>query len=298
MKITKYERFIIYPLLLGLLVLFAFYDLNITHALYNSNVIIGRIGELLAELPFSLVAVYASILLFRVRNKDTKAKNIGFGILFMFFAIGFSIYSGGRVISYSPNYGWSTALRWVLAVIFALFNFLLPGFLAMKTPIKDSGKVFAFALFVVIMWFAILLLMNVLKFFWHRPRWRYIVTLEGDPDSYFVPVYILGCNGSLHTNYASFPSGHTMNAIGVISVSLIGSIIPSLEKKGLYIRIGCYIWTILSALTRIIVGAHFASDVTGGFLFGFLLFDLMSTFFYPFLEKKLAKNVVESTTNA
>ncbi len=298
MKITKYERFIIYPLLLGLLVLFAFFDLDITHALYGSNMIVGRIGELFVEFPFQLVAVYAAVLLFRARPKDTKAKNIGFGVLFMFFAIGFSIYSGGRIISYTPNYGWPTYLRWIVAVIFALGNFLLSGFLALKTPIEDNKKIITYGTFVICMWFAVLILMNVLKFFWHRPRWRYILTLEGDPDSYFVPFYLLGCNGTLSTNYASFPSGHTMNALGVVSISLIGYLIPYWKNKGLLLRIICYVWTILSGTTRIIVGAHFASDVTGGFLFCFLLFDLMSTFFFPFLEKKFTKNAIETSTNA
>lgn len=298
MKITKYERIIIYPLLVCLLVLFAFFDLNITHTLYGSNMVIGRIGELLVEFPFQLVAVYAAILLFRVRPKDTKAKNIGFGILFMFIALGFSIYSGGRIISYTPNYGWETWLRWLLAVLLSSGNFLLSGFLALKTPIEDPKKILTFGTFVLCMWFGVLILMNVLKFFWHRPRWRYIITLEGDPDSYFVPFYILGCNGSLSSNYASFPSGHTMNALGVISISLIGYFLPYWKNKALLLRIICYVWTILSGTTRIIVGAHFASDVTGGFLFCFLFFDLMSTFFYPYLDKKFHKNTIESATTA
>ncbi len=298
MKITKYERFIIYPLLLGLLVLFAFFDLDITHTLYNSNMVIARIGELIAEYPFQLIGVYASILLFRIRSKDTKAKNIGFGILFMFFAIGLSIYSGGRVISYTPNYGWNTIVRWIVAAVFALVNFFLPGFLAYKTPINDRKKILAFGIFVIVMWFLILIMMNALKFFWHRPRWRYIITLEGDPDSYFVPVYHLNCNGTLSSNYASFPSGHTMNAISVICISLLGYVLPSWESSALRLRIISYIWAILSALTRIMAGAHFATDVTGGFFFGFLFFDLMSTFFLPFLEKKIVKKQEKTSINA
>ncbi len=298
MKITKYERFIIYPVLIALLIVFAFFDLNITYVLYNTNVTIGRIGELIAELPFQIVSVYAATLLFRVRAKDSKAKNIGFGILFMFFAIGLSVYSGGRIVSYTPDYAWPTWLRWVLAAIFALGNFALSSFLAYKTPIEDRGKILTFGTFVIIMWFLVLLTMNVLKFFWHRPRWRYIITLDGNPDSYFVPFYQLNCDGTLSTNYASFPSGHTMNAISVVCISLIGYILPSWRSSALRLRIISYIWAILTAVTRVMVGAHFASDVTGGFLIGFLIFDLMSTFFFAFLEKKFVKNVKKTTTNA
>lgn len=287
MKITKIERFIIYPILVGLLILFAFFDLNITHALYNPTSIYGRIGENLAEMPFQLLCVFACCLLFKYRNKSSKLMNILWGALFLFLALFFSGYSGGRLISYSKNYGWSKALRWTLAVGISILHFVIGGVCAYFAKIENPRKAVAFSLFVLIMWVGSFFMMNIFKFFWHRPRWRYIVTLEGNPDQYFVPVYILGCNGNLSSNFASFPSGHTINAIGVISVSLLGYILPKFDKSSFLLRLFAYIWAILCAISRIIVGAHFATDVTAGFLLGFLLFDLMSTFFYPFFMKKV-----------
>ncbi len=298
MKITKYERIIIYPCLVGLFVLFAFFDLNITHALYDPNNVFGRMGEILAEEPFQLLAVFASLILFKYRDKTSKARNITFGILYMLLAIFLAGYAGGRVVSYSDNYGWSTVMRWSLAVPFGAFTFILPALIVHFCQIKNQRKAIVFSLFVLIMFVASFLMMNILKFFWHRPRWRYIVTLEGDYDQYFVPVYILGCNGSLSTNYASFPSGHTINAIGVISLSLLGAFLPKYDKAGLLLRILAYIWAVLCAFSRIIRGAHFATDVTAGFLLGFFLFDLMSSFFYPFLENKILNYKQKSSAEA
>ncbi len=298
MKITKYERFIIYPILVGLLVLFAFFDLNITHALYDPNNVFGKIGELIAEAPFSIVGAFACLMLFKLRDKSTKARNIGFGILYMFLAIFMAGYNGGRIVSYTDNYGWSKALRWGLAVGFGLFSFILPTILAYICKAEDERKMIAFSLFILIMWVGTFVIMNVLKFFWHRPRWRYIVTLEGDPDQYFVPVYKLGCNGTLSTNYASFPSGHTLNAIGIISLSLIGYALPKFDKSSLLLRCSAYLWAILCAISRVIRGAHFSTDVTAGFFFGFLFFDLMSTFFYQFFEKKIINFKEKTSINA
>lgn len=293
MKITKIERFIIYPILIGLLVLFAFFDLDITHSLYNPESIFGRLGENLAEAPFQMLCVFACLLLFKTRNKSSKGLDIGLGILFMTLAIIFAGYSGGRVISYTKRYGWDASLQWPLAIAFGLFNFVVPALFAWKAKIEDRNKAIAISLFIVIMWILSFVLMNALKFLWHRPRWRYLVTTE-DPDAGFVPFYILGCNGGFESNYASFPSGHTINAIGVISISLLGYCFPSLDKSAFPLRLFAYVWAILCAISRIIMGAHFASDVTAGFFVGFLLFDLMSTFFLPFFVKKTNEIISKS----
>lgn len=287
MKITKIERFIVYPILIGLLILFAFFDLNITHALYNPTSIFGRTMENLAEMPFQLLCVFACCLLFKYRDKTSKFTNIVWGIFFILFAIFFSGYSGGRLISYSKSYGWDKALRWGLAIGISVLHFVIGAVCAYFIKTDNPRKAVAFSLFVLMMWILSFLMMNGFKFLWHRPRWRYIVTLEGDPDQYFVPVYILGCNGDLSSNFASFPSGHTINAIGVISISLLGYAFPQFDKSSFFLRLFAYIWAILCAISRIIVGAHFATDVTAGFLLGFLLFDLMSTFFFPFFMQKV-----------
>lgn len=287
MKITKIERFIIYPVLVGLVVLFAFFDLDITHALYNPDNIFGKIGECIAEAPFNILAAYACLMLFKTRDKEIKGRNIGFGILYMVLAIFFAGYNGGRIISYTPNYGMSTWLRWLLAVVAALFSFGLAYLLAWKTKIEDRKKIVAVCLFIVLLWVATLLTMNFFKFIWHRPRWRYIVTLDGDPDQYFQPIYVIGCNGTLSSNYASFPSGHTLNAIGVISICLLCYCIPSFKNVGLPLRLFAYLWAILCALSRVIRGAHFSTDVTSGFLLGFLMFDLFSAFLFPFFARKV-----------
>ena len=291
MKLHKLERFIVYPFLVGLLVLFAFYDLPIMQNLYDPTNVFGRLGENVSEIPLHLLGVYASFLLFKTRNKEVKWKNILFGIIYIVLAVFYAGYGGALIRDYTKaaTYGFPGWLPWVLAVVVGLGYFGLGFFAAWKTPITKRENVMAWALFVVIIYAAMFVTMNVFKFIWHRPRWRYLVTLEGDPASMFVPVYHLGMTGGFSNNYASFPSGHTMNALALIVFSLFGYVDEKFESSAFLIRLFAYVWAVLCAISRIIMGAHFASDVTAGFLLGFLVYDLMSTFLFPALLNKFQK---------
>ncbi|MCH3909235.1 MAG: hypothetical protein LKE31_02540 [Bacilli bacterium] len=57
MKLSKWERFFIYPILGILLIVFAFYDLDIMKSLYDPTNVVGRIGELIGEMPTQLLGV-------------------------------------------------------------------------------------------------------------------------------------------------------------------------------------------------------------------------------------------------
>jgi hypothetical protein len=57
MKISKWERFILYPLAAVLLTIFAFYDLPIMQTLFDTHNVFGRMGELGGEIPLQLLGV-------------------------------------------------------------------------------------------------------------------------------------------------------------------------------------------------------------------------------------------------
>ncbi len=295
MKLCKWERFFIYPILGILLIVFAFYDLDIMKSLYDPTNMVGRIGELIGEMPTQLLGVYASLLLFRFRDKSTKARNIIYGIVFMVLAVFFAGYGGGQIWKYLQNdtYGFGNHV-WILFPIAAAY-LLVGGLLAFLPKYQHQEKIVAFGLFFIAMYVGIIILMNVFKFIWYRPRWRYLYPLYGDEaSSYFAPWYLPNCHWKFSDSYASFPSGHTMNALTVIVASLIPSFVDKLKGKEWCFRLFAYLWAIYVAISRTIMGAHFPSDTTAGFLIALVFFDLMVTFFYPFIEKKLNKKGIES----
>jgi len=280
-SINKIERIVLIVLAAALFVVFAFYDLSITQTIYDPSNVFGRTFEFLGEQPLQFFGVVAGALLFRLRDKSTRARSALFGILYVIFAVFFAGYAGGQFFEYAAELG-AGKMYWLFFLI--LSAYLAIGFLiGYRIPVRDRNKTFAYAISVVIFYVAIFFVMTLLKTIWHRPRWRYLVTITDDPASLFKSVWQLNPTWPFEGDYASFPSGHTMNAVGtLVMVPLFVDILEI--KKGFILRVVSYVWAIMVAVSRIFVGAHFASDVTMGFLLGFLIYDLMFTVIYPRVE--------------
>ncbi|QAT63186.1 phosphatase PAP2 family protein [Acidilutibacter cellobiosedens] len=84
----------------------------------------------------------------------------------------------------------------------------------------------------------------------------------------------------------SFPSGHAMNnaSLYVMLILLIWKYDESTSLKIIFSSI-CIILTVLIGWSRIYLGVHYASDILGGWLFGFAL----STFVYFLWNNKLSR---------
>lgn len=65
-----------------------------------------------------------------------------------------------------------------------------------------------------------------------------------------------------------------MNSAGVILLLMFPGFLPALKGKEKAIRIFAYSWCALVGVSRIMMGAHFASDVAVGIMLSFLLFEL------------------------
>ena len=109
-----------------------------------------------------------------------------------------------------------------------------------------------------------LLYTQLIKQLWGRIRFRDLVTDFTDFTPWFQPQGITG-------NY-SFPSGHT--AMGWMLLPIL--ILISDKKNWPYKIIGgvVFIWGVIVALGRIVIGAHYASDVvfsTGGAFITFII---------------------------
>ena len=95
----------------------------------------------------------------------------------------------------------------------------------------------------------------ILKNLWGRARPRDII----DGQAVYTPWYSFGVGGS------SFPSGHaSMSALSPL-VADIADRYNLFKRKGV-LRALCYLFATFTCVSRVIVGAHFVSDVLCGAL--------------------------------
>lgn len=257
-------------LLIGalLMVVFTFTDLAISTALFTKN-LFGRIVEVIGELPFSFFAMFAWVLLFRFRSKKSKAASILTGILFGVFSVLFAAMGGFMTYNYLHEQNAGTP-PWVAAVI-ALALLGAAIYTAWCVPREKSRQAVAFAVTAIVYFIAVIVVMNVMKSFWGRMRIREMT----DPLTQFTPWYVITPRGGFNNAYASFPSGHAMNAAGSILLCQLPTFLPAFAGKERMLKGIALLWVLAVCVSRIIMGAHFASDVTMGVMLSLLLFEII-----------------------
>ncbi|MBN1803581.1 MAG: phosphatase PAP2 family protein [Candidatus Lokiarchaeota archaeon] len=213
-----------------------------------------------------MIAIATSILV-SGHLKEIKKQKIGFlvavliGTIFCFSGIfldNLKMFIAGCIIAIPP-------------IIFAIFTFN-----------KDWRKYFVIALIIgCLALFNTLILANTIKIIWGRVRFYDVLKLG---DTAFTPWYLPNGPSIEHT---SFPSGHTTMAF--IFLPLLIIVKEADWKKLLKISVSILIlaWGIFIAITRVIYGAHYLSDVL--FASGFTV--LFSILLYKFLYLK--KDIIE-----
>lgn len=251
------------------------FDFQISSALVNQKSAFGIFLASYGQAPAMLCVSISGTLLFQMIDKDKKVKMvlcIVFGILLNLLGI--------LGITLDPTLyieGFSVGLSFIIAMILVtLTNVIICKYTkdADKEDIKKVIKVF------LITMFGSLIVINMIKKPWSRPRMRMILE-QG--DAIFQPWWVIGCEmkdtllnlGVKAEEFKSFPSGHTANAACACLLAVLPYIVTSLKGKENTLFLTGFIFTILVAFSRIIMGAHFLSDVTVGMsitlLFEFIL---------------------------
>lgn len=120
-----------------------------------------------------------------------------------------------------------------------------------------------------------LVMVNLIKVRWGRPRMRLVVS---HPEAYFFPWWRQGtalkepllAAGVAADEFKSFPSAHTANAATMLLLGLAPLLQPRLRRYQKALVTFGFVWTAVVALSRILLGAHYLTDTAVGFLIGFL----------------------------
>ncbi len=232
------------------------YDLDISRTVINRGSLYGRAFEVLGEIPavlftsfnFALMALYFS------RCTDFRGKArilavltfIGCGGTAIFTTVKTAKYIYGEmlhplIVLYAVLIGAAIAFVFVMCAVFMSEQTLKKYF---HTATRCA---LAAMLTLVIIW--------ALKLTWGRLRPR-----DGgiaDFTAWYLPQWFTGD--------FSFPSGHTANATVIFSVVYYFRFLGGKAKKFVPLfYTALTVWLALVAFSRVVIGAHFLSDVLFG----------------------------------
>ncbi len=273
------ERKIVYACVLALVaalfVLGGLFDLSLSDAIYEPDNFMARVFESVGCFPpFVIIAATFTVLFFDLDERKSAlllkklvcvACVIGDYLVFGFVASGTYL----EKLLFRALVGLGAA-----AVLTPL------TFLALRNVGEDKRKSLLLVLIFgsIVSVISTLLSCNVLKYIWGRPRYREMVKAGDTSFTAFTNWFHI--NGfSLHGNH-SFPSAHTSAASNLFVFCAVTEVFPYGKSRERRIAFIAALYTFIMAYSRVVIGAHFLSDVTAGFFIGFLTYAVARYFFF------------------
>ncbi|MBD5424507.1 MAG: phosphatase PAP2 family protein [Allobaculum sp.] len=277
-KIRISNVWLLVCLALGLLglILGTFIDLPLDQMLYHPDVFWAQFLAAAGPAPIFWCIGAAGFLIIDVLN-GTSNSIPGWVLGFFLLLIG-PVYMGD---SFVDEMAMDWKMAWVIGLLLSTLPALVYYFLMRHTSRKDKIQCIWILLIVCL---GSLVVVQVAKRLWVRPR--YFVIAETGGEVPFVPWYSI--DRSLKTQFAalyeqehdffrSFPSGHSQS----VTCLFLWALIPVYTQKGNE-NIVMGLALVLSWFTmfsRLVVGAHFLSDISAGYLITFSLFAGCCWFF-------------------
>ena len=229
------------------------YDLDISIALTKYDSYFFEFFDDFGELPIYFGPIIFGAIYFNL-SKKTLYKYLSAGISFLAYLI--------ACVKVIGNLDFSLNLARVLLAIGLAGLFTLATVYAFSRIKKDTlHKIKDIAFLGLVVSLVSFGCVQLLKNVWGRVRFR---DLSYDYSEFTNLFTINGLNGN-----HSFPSGHTNAGTSVLLIALL---VPRFSNKKwlkCLVAILCFVYIATLAVSRIVVSAHYASDVLFGFLVGF-----------------------------
>ncbi len=250
------------------------FDFQISSAIYDpiNTSFFGIIMSGICELPVCFALALGGSLLIIGRNKENKTYvvlSFIFGIIAMVVGAYYVYDTFLDIAKFSSTQNYELLIR-ILGIVFALLFVGVTVLLSFKFTknYEDKKKLFICGFYLLIIVCLVAALATGFKYLWSRPRPRYIF-IEENPEDLFHPLWILNPFKALKDgdNFKSFPSGHTTYAsLEMFVLPLLGFLFNKDKKINIILFYIGLLWALLAALSRIVAGAHFLSDVSFGLI--------------------------------
>ncbi len=247
-----------------LAIVFAFTDLQISQGVFNPDASWARLFEAYGQIPGTLVAFGCGVILLRLYKVEKKFGSI-LGLIGLYLVTFLAIFMGLMdAFGAQEKAHLNMPLILVLALILLVLGRVVLGRIPTEklAQFKPDAKVGLTLIFV-----AAILTVWAFKIPWGR--WTYRDMIAEGNLSLYTPWYLpQGNNG-----HNSFFSGHAAFMFSVLPIILFFK----KQTTGRTVAIAlALLWGITGAVSRVVLGAHFASDVlfgSGETVLWFLLFS-------------------------
>ena len=273
-KIYKKEIIFFYICAAISLIAASFADLKIDIFLNSPSNLIANWFEQTGEMPSSLLITVAMAFIMKCANprwmKIVAAVCCVAGGGYFGYWLGGNLFAGNE---FQDAYGVIFGVGFAITVIFVMHFITIPESARKPLLIIAFVGLGAGALGTV--------LTESIKTIWGRVRFR---SMEA-PYSDFTPWFKINGNNGNH----SFPSGHTAGAGVSYQLMLLPFVSKKCREHKTALFVTAFVFTSIVALTRIVVGAHYLSDVAVGGTISFTC-TLIGIAFYEKFSGRLGVN--------
>lgn len=234
--------------------LFESSDLWISINLYNPNAYWAIFLEKFGELP-GLLVILTGIHIYIVTLKaSSNIKTILFTGFLLTTASLLLVYISW-LLSYAFTNDWIffNGNRNYIFLASIILNILISVLFRKRYKFSKKAVLFSRLSFKMFL-YGNLIFVTLLKIFWGRVRFRDLAEGYSNFTTWYIP------NGI--TGNQSFPSGHA--AMAFMMLALFVFVSDKSYLKRIIFKSLILIWAIVVCLSRVIIGAHFASDVLFG----------------------------------
>ncbi|MTK11828.1 MAG: phosphatase PAP2 family protein, partial [Clostridiaceae bacterium] len=144
--------------------------------------------------------------------------------------------------------------------------------IAKKYSITNRNELRNAAIVGVLTFVFVLITINSIKYVWGRERYRHMIA-EGSFNRF--SMWFIPHGPASGDDFMSFPSGHSANSAVMIWITLIPTFADSMKNKKNWLLLFAVVWMIMVTTSRVIIGAHFASDVTMGATISLIIFTVL-----------------------
>lgn len=252
----KIRVFFPYIIVIIMLITGTFFDYQIDAFLYDPTNLFGIFFEEIILIPFMLLLPLTMALLYRVHRH----------ICYLLLQIAFSVY----IVHFNFQYFIDIELQTLLIIPISLLIIAICSIFVKCFDIYTLKRVEKHAVFFVCVFLTAMFFTTLIKLYWGRVRFR-----ELETAAQFSVWYLPQGN----TGHHSFPSAHTTAFSSILCLL-------SITRKNHYQKTNKLIWIIVCVgitammFARMIVGAHYLSDVAVGFAITYTIFLMYQRKFY------------------